>query len=151
MTEREGQLFSARVLARELALKFLYACDLGQESGPESFEAFASAEDVGGLAREHARQLVGGVMREKPAIDAMIRTIARNWTLERMAAIDRNVIRIGTYELLFTPDISPALVIDSAIELSKRFSTENSGKFVNGILDRVKDEAARTKPAKEGG
>jgi N utilization substance protein B len=143
VTEREGQLFSARVLARELALKFLYACDLGQESGPESFESFASAEDVGGLAREHARQLVGGVMREKPAIDAMIRTIARNWTLERMAAID--------YELLFTPDISPALVIDSAIELSKRFSTENSGKFVNGILDRVKDEAARTKPAKEGG
>lgn len=94
---------------------------------------------------------MAGVLREKPTLDAKIRAIARNWTLERMAAIDRNVLRIGTYELMFTPDISPALVIDSAIELSKRFSTENSGKFVNGILDRVKDEIARSKPAKEGG
>lgn len=150
-----GNPFGTQIRARELTLKFLYACDLGQDGGPESFETFATHEDVGGVIREHARELVRGIMRERDAIDVRLRAIAKNWTLERMAAIDRNVLRIGAYELIHADGVSPALIIDSAIELSKRYSTEHSGRFVNGILDRVKDDLARAKaainPASNGG
>ncbi len=140
-----GNPFGTHIRARELTLKFLYACDLGQEGGPDAFETFATHEDIGGVVREHARELVRGVMREREAIDTRLRAIAKNWTLERMAAIDRNVLRIGAYELIHAEGTSPALIIDSAIELSKRYSTEHSGRFVNGILDRVKDDLARAR------
>jgi len=128
-----------RTRARELALQFLYQVDLrGRELLPEAKEFFR-LEEEDRTAREFAAQLVEGVIEHSAAIDTVIREVAENWEIARMAVIDRNVLRMATYELLHCPDIPPKVAINEAIELGKRFSTQNSGKFINGILDKIKE------------
>ena len=87
-----------------------------------------------------ATSLVDGVREHRREIDDLIREAARNWELERMAAVDRNALRLGCYELLHGDDIPMKVAINEAIELAKRFSTEASGAFVNGILDRIRKD-----------
>ena len=131
-----------RTRARELALQFLYQLDLqGDEYRPEltSFLNQALAGKPGAPdAIAYARRLVDGVITHRDAIDALLRSAARNWDLERMAVVDRNALRIGCYELLHEDEIPMKVAINEAIELGKRFSTEASGSFVNGILDRIR-------------
>ena len=128
-----------RTRSRELALQFLYMLDLrGPEFLPEA-EVFLREEERDISTREFALHLVRGTAENLVAIDAAIRNIAQNWDIERMAVIDRNVLRMATYELVHCPDIPPKVSINEAIELGKRFSTQNSGGFINGVLDRVKD------------
>lgn len=128
-----------RTRARELALQFLYQVDLrGRELLPEAKDFFR-VEEEDRTAREFAAQLVDGVIEHAEEIDTVIREVAENWEIARMAVIDRNVLRMATYELLHCPDIPPKVAINEAIELGKRFSTQNSGKFINGILDKVKE------------
>ena len=128
-----------RTRARELALQFLYQLDLrGRELLPEARDFFRTEEEDR-TAREFATQLVDGVIEHAEQIDQVIREVAENWEIARMAVIDRNVLRMATFELLHCPDIPPKVAINEAIELGKRFSTQNSGKFINGILDKVKE------------
>jgi len=128
-----------RTRARELALQFLYQVDLrGRDLLPEAKDFFR-LEEEDRTAREFAAQLVEGVSAHAEAIDAVIKDVAENWEIARMAVIDRNVLRMATYELLHCPDIPPKVAINEAIELGKRFSTQNSGKFINGILDKIKE------------
>jgi N utilization substance protein B len=87
--------------------------------------------------------VVDGVREHRVSIDTLIRDAARNWDLERMASVDRNALRIGCYELLHEPDVPMKVAINEAIELGKRYSTESSGAFVNGILDRIRKEQGR--------
>jgi len=130
-----------RTRARELALQFLYQLDLrGQDLLPEA-RAFFRAEEEDKAAREFATQLVNGVVEHQEEIDLAIRSVATNWEIDRMAVIDRNVLRMATFELFHCPDIPPKVAINEAIELGKRFSTQNSGAFINGILDKIKDRA----------
>jgi len=89
--------------------------------------------------KELARSLVEGVVRERAALDSEISKVAENWDMSRMATIDRNVLRLATYELIFTETPS-AVVLNEAVELAKTFSTEHSGAFVNGILDRIRPD-----------
>ena len=134
-----------RTRARELALQFLYQVDLrGRELLPEAKEFFR-VEEEDRTAREFAAQLVDGVIEHADEIDTVIREVAENWEIARMAVIDRNVLRMATYELLHCPDIPPKVAINEAIELGKRFSTQNSGKFINGILDKVKERREGTR------
>jgi transcription antitermination factor NusB len=88
--------------------------------------------------RAFALRLVQGVRDRWEELDATIRSVAQNWDIGRMAVIDRNVLRLATYELLFCRDIPPKVAINEAIELGKRYSTANSGAFINGILDKIK-------------
>jgi len=128
-----------RTRARELALQFLYQVDLrGRELLPEAKDFFR-LEEEDRTSREFAAQLVEGVIEHAETIDTVIREVAENWEIARMAVIDRNVLRMATYELLHCPDIPPKVAINEAIELGKRFSTQNSGKFINGILDKIKE------------
>ena len=132
-----------RTRARELALQFLYQLDL---RGPEFLEearAFLRTEEPEKAARDYALSLVNGVARHLPELDAEIRAVAQNWEIGRMAVIDRNVLRMATYELHHCPDIPPKVAINEAIELGKRFSTQNSGAFINGILDKIKERAGK--------
>jgi transcription antitermination factor NusB len=132
-----------RTRARELALQFLYQLDL---RGPEllaEVKTFLRAEEDEKAAREYALALVNGVTKHLAEIDAEIRAVAQNWEIARMAVIDRNVLRMASYELHHCPDIPPKVAINEAIELGKRFSTQNSGAFINGILDKIKDRAQR--------
>jgi N utilization substance protein B len=103
---------------------------------------------------EFTRELIAGVREHQPRIDEMIQGVAENWRLDRMAAIDRNILRLGAYEVLYRDEIPPKVAINEALELAKRYSTAQSSRFVNGILDRVlqlKDaEAAPSADAGEG-
>ncbi len=87
---------------------------------------------------EFARRLIQGTRRMQSETDVCLREVARNWDLSRMATLDRNILRIAVFELLHCPDIPPKVTINEAIEIGKKFSTANSGAFINGILDRVR-------------
>ncbi len=137
-----------RTRARELALQFLYQLDLRGSGILAEARGFFRAEEPDKGARGFAAQLVQGVVEHREEIDRAIRAVAMNWDIGRMAVIDRNVLRMATFELLYCPDIPPKVAINEAIELGKRYSTQNSGAFINGILDKIKDQArAKAPPA----
>jgi transcription antitermination factor NusB len=131
-----------RTRARELALQFLYQLDLRGPDFLGEARAFFRAEEDDKTAREFATALVNGVAEHRLALDQAIQGVAQNWDITRMAVIDRNVLRMAAYELYHCPDIPPKVAINEAIELGKRYSTQNSGAFINGILDKIKDRAA---------
>lgn len=93
--------------------------------------------------REYADQLVRGVRGDAEKLDERIRAASQNWRLERMARIDRNALRLGAYELLTRTDVPRAVILDEAVELAKRFGSDESSKFVNGVLDRIADDLGR--------
>lgn len=148
-----------RRTAREMAVQMLYQSDLGASTLPSIFGAFdlgdylegagkrpageAAARRTAGERRRqevaeafgHAQELVNGVERHRVEIDALIREQADNWRLERMPPVDRNILRLAIYELLYETDVPKLVVVDEAIELAKKFGSEHSGRFVNGLLD----------------
>ena len=130
---------NARRKAREIALAFLYQWDLrGDEVLPELDDLLVKDRREPDVA-EYVKILVDGTRENRAAIDARISEAAEHWRIERMAVIDRNVLRMATYEMAYRKDdVPPKVAINEAIELAKRFSTEQSGAFVNGVLDRVK-------------
>jgi len=131
---------SARSKARKRALDILYQSDVrGDDLGVTlAAEAKRAASEP---AREaswlYAREIVDGVIDNRDAIDEQIVTHARDWKLERMPAVDRAILRIGVWELLFNDEVPAAVAIDEAVELAKEFSTDDSGSFVHGVLARV--------------
>ena len=127
---------TGRTRAREVALQLLYGEDLNPllDSGP--VEAFINGRIADPRLRSFARDLVAGVHTKRSQLDQLISEIAENWKIERMSPIDRNILRLGAFELLFT-DVPPKAAIDEAIKLAKRYGTSQSSQFVNGILDRV--------------
>lgn len=128
-----------RTEARECAIKMLYQFDLIKEEVEAICERFwqnyesEPSEDIS----EFADSLVKGVVDNLADIDKKIAEAATNWHINRMAVIDRNVLRLGTYELLYREDIPPKVSINEAVELAKKYGDRDSGKFVNGILDRI--------------
>jgi len=133
-----------RTRARELALQFLYMLDVQGDAYRDALDAFLDDELDGkpgaDEAKAYARKLVDGTMAHRPAVDLLLHDAAKNWDLSRMAAIDRNVLRLGCYEMLHEPDVPTKVAINEAIELGKRYSTEQSGAFINGILDRIRKD-----------
>ena len=123
-------------LARELALKALYQHDLLENISMEDLRSFC-AEYGDSKSAALAMELVKGCLAHREAVDAVIRETAQNWELGRMATTDRNILRLGVFELLFHQQTPPKVAINEAIELAKKFSTENSPTFVNGVLDRI--------------
>lgn len=133
-----------RTQAREAALKALYLLDLRPDSRPSELEQAMGEELRTDEAKLFARALLEGTRSHLPEIDAEVEAVAHNWSLKRMAAVDRNVLRLGAYELLYCrEEIPPAVAIDEAVSIAKRFSTRESGAFVNGILDRIRLRAER--------
>jgi transcription antitermination factor NusB len=136
----------SRTRARALALQCLYRLDLREElvRGVVPDDALLGVEDEEAdpvAVPDYARVLVAGVVARHAELDAAISATAVNWSLERMAIVDRNLLRIGAYELLFQPDIPAKVAIDEAVELGKVFSTERTGAFINGVLDAVRARA----------
>lgn len=142
-------------LAREAALKALYQVDLHKASSPDEVRKLvdASVDEVHehgssrGAVRRYARRLSLGVLDHRSELDELIRGVAQNWNLERMAVIDRNIIRIGAFEILHEPELPRAVAINEAIELARKYSTQESGGFVNGILDQMGTGGASTHAA----
>jgi N utilization substance protein B len=124
-TRREG---------RELALQALYQLDVTGESDPGGFWThFQSGEG----AEAFARELVDGVRQNRERIDALIAESAEHWRLPRLSRVDLSLLRVATFELLGCPDIPASVTIDEAIEIARRFGSEDSAAFVNGVLDHV--------------
>lgn len=132
-----------RTRSRVIALKTLYQIDLRGPAGEALADEVLDEESGGPDVKAYARELVAGVMAHREEIDRELRQVAENWTLERMPVIDRNVLRIGVYEMTRREDIPPKVAINEAVELAKKYSTEESGAFVNGILDRIREGAGR--------
>jgi len=142
-----------RTRAREAALQVLYQLDL---LGAETLDGVSEAlhwllapEEADPDVQRFARELVVGCWQRRAELDASIRAVAENWALERMAVVDRNILRLASYELLFLTDVPPKVAINEAIDLAKRYSTADSGAFVNGILDRIRSERERAAQAQE--
>ena len=141
-----------RTKAREIAVQFLYQLDLRGDSAMAELDDFlddareqAALTDDDGRAFARARIL--GTWKHRETIDQILARVARNWQISRMACVDRNVIRLGIHELLHCPEVPAKVAINEAIEIGKRFSTQNTGGFVNGILDRVRiDYAGKPEP-----
>jgi N utilization substance protein B len=133
----------ARTTAREAALQMLFAIDATGNDVDQAISDFWRELPGDAEGREYAEQLVRGVRDGSERLDERIRAASQNWRLERMARIDRNALRLGTYELLTRTDVPRAVVLDEAVELAKRFGGEESSKFVNGVLDRIADDLGR--------
>ncbi len=127
---------ASRSRAREVALQALFQEDLNPRDSRDQLAPFMQARLHDEQLREFANTLVLGVLRNQTELDALLESKADNWSLSRMAATDRNVLRLGAYEIRYldTPD---RVVIDEAIELAKRFGSAQSSQFVNGILDKL--------------
>lgn len=135
-----------RTKARECALQVLYQIDITKDSADNLLAMFWEDKDIEIEVRDFATALVKGAVENMQKIDEAITKYASNWKLKRMAVIDRNVLRLATYELLYCEEIPPKVSINEAVDLAKKYGDLDSGKFVNGILDRInKEEAPRGK------
>ena len=127
-----------RSRGRELALQVLYARELAEDDPVEVAEEAFLASEVPEKVRRHARTLVDGVLANLVQLDEEIAATADNWELSRLATIDRNILRLALHEMLHVEDVPARVAINEAIELGKRFSTAQSGGFVNGVLDALR-------------
>jgi N utilization substance protein B len=148
----------ARRDGREASVQFLYQQEiLRRDDVPQALDEFwrlcrADDRETARLdrmrhydqgARAFAGSLVKGVVENLGAIDLKIRELSEHWDLDRIAAVDRAILRVAVYEMLFRAEIPPVVTINEAIEIAKRYSTEESGRFVNGLLDRLRSELLR--------
>ncbi len=124
-----------RRIAREWALRVLYQIEVANKSPEEALEEVLSVANLEPEHQEYVRDLVRGVSTlHATELDPLIEQFAKGWTIDRMAVIDRNILRIAVYELRHHPHTPPAVVVNEAVELAKKYSTAQSGRFVNGVL-----------------
>lgn len=136
--------------ARECALQMLFAADVAKTQASvltRNFWAELGEQSFDEPTREFSNQIAVGTLREIEKIDDTIRTRAEHWRIERMAIVDRNVLRLAVYEFLFT-DTPHTVVINEALEIARRFSTFEATQFINGILDAVKHDLEKKSPEK---
>jgi len=134
----------SRRRSRECALQVLYQIDANDEGGIEqALLSYWASFDGPDDARPFAEELVRGSYRQRAEIDVMISQAATNWRIERMGRVDRNILRAAVYEMLSYPDIPPRVTINEAVELAKRFGSEDTPRFVNGVLDAIRQKLGR--------
>jgi transcription antitermination protein NusB len=135
----------ARHSGREAALQMLFQMELSGSTAEEAIELFwrSFGVDADPEGRVYAEEVVRGVGGELPRLDERIAEASTHWRVERMARVDRNVLRLGTWELAHRPDVPRAVVLDEAVELAKAFGTDDSSAFVNGVLNRIAETLGR--------
>src|SRR5215475_5581334 len=124
--------------SREIALQLLYALDITRANAREVLRADWVEKRLSPENRDFTTTLVIGVIEHRDEIDALIQEYSTNWSLERIGLVERNILRFAIYELCFLPDIPPNVTINEAVEVAKKYGTEEAPAFINGILDRVK-------------
>ncbi len=144
---------AGRRRAREFALQALYAVDIGHAGGAPALSGLWGSmldelaepvtEAVTSEETEFAQEIVRGVLEDREALDARIEAASEHWRLPRMPTVDRNILRIGAWELVSRPDIPGSVAINEAIELAKKFGGAESRAFVNGILDKIAKDVGR--------
>jgi N utilization substance protein B len=142
--DRKGSFVHSHHPARRQALDILYQADVRGEDPAAALQDWtADGREVPGFTRE----IVEGVTEHRAEIDEILGRHATGWTVHRMAVVDRTILRVACYELLFRPDVPAAAAINEAVEAAKELSTEDSGRFVNGILGRIASEEVGDRPA----
>ena len=124
--------------ARELAMQALFYMDSQNSASPEMLERFCGNFHPSEKSRPFFFKLVNGVLDARGELDALIERFSKNWKINRMSCVDRNVMRIAVYELLYCDDIPPKVSINEAVDVGKKFGTEESGAFINGIMDSIR-------------
>jgi transcription antitermination protein NusB len=153
--EKEGKSSGTRRKARECALQMLFAADIVKSAEPFSIDEYWSElgdTEFDDKTRDFANGLVRGTLENGERIDEKIRTRAEHWRIERMAIVDRNVLRLAVYEFLYE-DTPHTVVINEALEIARRFSTFEATQFINGILDAIKldlEKASEAPPKADG-
>lgn len=128
----------SRRKARELALQMLFQWDLGGHSPEHVVSSFLQTQKIDADVERFARALFEGTVVEVEVLDRRVREHAEHWRLERMAAVDRNLLRLALYELLHCPDTPAPVVINEALEIARRYSGKDSVEFINGVLDAIR-------------
>lgn len=128
-----------RTKAREYALKILYQIEMTKDDNEAALKSFWGREEAetDESVKEFAGQLVRGVTENIKDIDAKITRYATNWQIDRMAVVDRNILRMAAFEILYLNDIPPKVSINEAVDIAKKYGDKDSGKFVNGVLDKI--------------
>lgn len=129
-----------RRLSRELALQALFFVDMNKGDSVQDLEAFClqRTDELSPAVKPFFQDLVQGVISSLDEIDNLLNKYSKNWKLSRMPVVDRNIMRMATFELLKRPDIPPSVTINEAVEIGKKFGTKDSGAFINGVLDRIR-------------
>ena len=136
-----------RKKSREFALQVLYQIEMSEGDAEENFNLFWQHFTPSDELKEFSQKIVNGVYQHKEEIDTLIEKHSEHWRLKRMTIVDRNILRSAIFELMFCPDVPTKVVLNEAIEVGKRFSSEKAGSFINGILDRVSHQIVRSQPA----
>jgi len=134
---------SKRRKSREHVLKILYSRDITKEKIDDILKCYWEGKEIDPRVKDFSIQLTEGIINEIKKIDAYIEKVSENWSIKRISVIDRNILRIAVHELIFMDDIPPKVTINEAIEIAKKFGTGDSSDFVNGILDKIKNELER--------
>ncbi len=137
----------SRRKSRELALQMLFQWEVGSHSPEHVVSTFLQTQKTDREEESFARALFEGTVKEAAALDGLLRRHTEHWRLERMAAVDRNILRLALYELIHEPDTPPAVVINEALEIARRFSERDSVQFVNGVLDAIRKSLPAGKPS----
>ena len=140
---------SSRRRSREMAIQVLYQVDMAQSDLTEALRLFCEHFNAPESIRDFASDLARGAHEHREEVDTLIKRFSEHWRLERMPAVDRNILRLAIYELLYRPDIPAKVSINEAVDLGKKYGSEDSGSFINGILDRIRlylEETGRRKP-----
>jgi N utilization substance protein B len=124
--------------ARELAMQALFYMDMQRDASEEMLEHFCGCFGPSKKSRPFFIKLVNGVLGTKDQIDALVEHFSQNWKISRMSCVDRNVMRIAVYEMLYCYDIPPKVSINEAVDIGKKFGTQDSGAFINGIMDSIR-------------
>jgi N utilization substance protein B len=124
--------------ARELAMQALFYMDMQRDASEEMLEHFCGCFGPSKKSRPFFIKLVNGVLGTKDQIDARVEHFSQNWKINRMSCVDRNVMRIAVYEMLYCYDIPPKVSINEAVDIGKKFGTQDSGAFINGIMDSIR-------------
>jgi N utilization substance protein B len=134
----------ARRSGREAALQMLFQLESSGVSADQAIDLFwRTYEDADPEGKAYADTIVRGVADNLDGIDKKVTAASQNWRLERMSRVDRNLLRLGTWELMFRSDVPRAVILDEAVELAKSFGTDESSGFVNGVLDRIAENLGR--------
>lgn len=131
--------------AREATIQFLFSHDLNDETLPDQSTDFWELRTARPKVRDFAKELIAGIFEHRDAIDQSIDAASKNYSIEQLTAVDRCLLRLATYELLFRDDIPSAVTINEAIEIAKRFGSTESAGFVNGVIDRIQKEHQESK------
>jgi N utilization substance protein B len=134
---------SKRREGREAAVQFLFSNDLNCGADESDWSAFWQLHTASGFVRDFCVELVTGVQQRREEIDSRLESVTANYALDRLSTVDRNILRLAIFEMFYSESVPPVVAMNEAIEIAKRFGTEDSGRFVNGILDRLKDDLNR--------